>query len=400
VVGELKKTVLTVVSLIIFTCLIFPSLVNADVTWDIQVVSDDASSIDYGYCPIKVDSDGNPHIAYTGSPKWGYVSWNGSGWDIQKLKWGFVRDLVLDTNGTPHITYGSLAYATWNQTQWEFQTIATDDTAYSSIALDSSGVPHVAYSIGSELRYASQNGSNWTIQTVDDMPDIARRVSLALDSNDIPYIMYYTVNPVHVKLAVWKNPGWTIEPVLDSLNLNEYGNMVLDSNDNPHFLIALRRYFGDHTAFLRDVLYVSWDGSDWNIQTVASDVYLHDIIGFLTLGPNEYPHIIYTTRAEQLIYTRWTGAAWENYIVDTQRIPDKTCYLAVDSEGNPHISYLKIPPDQSYVPDRLNLMYATANIPKTPDVPSPLSNPTTLITTAVILGTAVAIFLRLEKKKT
>lgn len=98
--------------------------------------------------------------------------------------------------------------------------------------------------------------------------------------------MYYTANPVRIKLAVWKNSSWTIEPVLDSLNLNEYGNMVLDSNDNPHFLIALRRYFGDHTAFLRDVLYISWSGSDWNVQTVASNVTLSNI-GFLTLIPDE-----------------------------------------------------------------------------------------------------------------
>ena len=96
---------------------------------------------------------------------------------VQKLGWDFVRDLALDANDTPHITYGSLAYAAWNKIQWEFQTIATDDTAYSSIALDSSGIPHVAYSIDTELRYARQNGSNWTIQIVDDMPDIARRVS-------------------------------------------------------------------------------------------------------------------------------------------------------------------------------------------------------------------------------
>ncbi len=98
------------------------------------------------------------------------------------------------------------------------------------------------------------------------------------------------------------------------------------------------------------------------------------------------------------MYTRWTGTEWENYTVDTQRIPDKTCYLAVDSEGNPHISYLKSHPYiQDY--DTLDLMYATTNIPKTPEVPSQLSNPTVLITTAVIIGTAVAILLRLEKKK-
>jgi hypothetical protein len=396
-VGELKKTVLTVVSLIIFTCLIFPSLVNADVTWDIQVVSGDASFIGNGYCPIKVDSDGNPHIAYSDLPGWAYVSWNGSGWDNQKLRCGFVHDLALDAFGNPHITYGRLEYATWNKMQWDFQTITTDYTIYSSLALDSFGNPHVAYTVGDKLKYASPNDTNWTTQIVDTENNLHYdRVSLALDSNDTPHIMYYTAPPVSVKLAVWKNSSWTIETILDSLTLSEFGNMVLDSNDKPHFICTTGHFDG---PFLSNILYVSWDGSKWNAQTAATNISLSNI-GFLALGPDDYPHIVYTTNSEQLVYTRWTSTTWENHTVDTQRIIYKPCYIAVDSNGNPHISYLKVPPDQSYVPDRLNLMYATANIQNPPDVPSPFSNPTTLITTAVILGTAVAIFLRLEKKKT
>jgi hypothetical protein len=236
-----------------------------------------------------VDSNNNPHIAYNGAPYAKYASWNGSGWNIQQpASTAFAHDLALDANGNPHITLGSLAYGTWNGSGWDFQTVATDHTVYSSLALDSSGNPHVAYITGDKLKYASQNGSNWTIQTVtvdNNLPsfDSDMRFSLALDSHDTPYIMYYThssyvddngveVRSVNVKLAVWKNSRWNIEPVLPSSNFNDCGNMVLDSNGHPHFLA---------TRGFNTMLYVSWDGWAWNIQTVASNVDLVHLIGFL-----------------------------------------------------------------------------------------------------------------------
>ena len=378
-------------------------------------VSEDASFIGNGY-PIKVDSDGNPHIAYSGKPSLGYASWNGSGWNIQQIpSYAFAHDLALDANGNPHITLGSLAYATWNGTGWNFQTVTTDYTVYSSLALDSSGNPHVAYVTGDKLKYATRNGSNWTTQTVDTSPEIGLSVSLALDPNDTPYIMYCThssfvddngiaTSSVNIRLAVWKNSRWNIEPVLSSSNLISFGNMVLDSKGYPHFIASKGHFISpDVPGFLSNILYVSWDGFAWNVQTVASNVNLVKI-GFLALSPNDYPHIVYTTTSdeviEQLVYARWTGAAWgwESHTVDTQGITYKPCYLAVDSKGNPHISYLKIPPDQTMVPDRLNLMHATATIPYTPPPAFPDSI-LLLVSAAIITATAISVVAYVWKKK-
>lgn len=351
--------------------------VHAELSWDIQVVDENASWIGNGQVPIAVDSDGNPHIAYSGRPPLSYASWNGSGWSIQnvtynnKTAYGFALDFKLDAHDTPHILSGSVAYSRWTGTEWDTQTVTTDHTVFASLALDSHGSPHVAYITGDELKYATLNGSNWTNQTVDTLPEINFVVSLALDSNDTPHIMYsspsfYVDNStgvqyrsINVKLAVWKDSSWSIESVLASLTVRDFGNMILDSNDHLHFLCSERRYFSAETAYLRDILYVSWDGSSWNTQTVALNVTLEHI-GFLALGPDDYPHIVYISG--DVIYTRWTGTTWENQTVGDAT--NKPCCLAVDSNGNPHISYLKYPPNASniYI---LNLMYATATIPDT-----------------------------------
>jgi hypothetical protein len=202
---------------------------------------------------------------------------------------------------------------------------------------------------------------------------------------------------VNVKLAVLKNSGWSIETILAASNLGDFGNMVLDANNRPHFLATQRHYLSAETSLLLStILYVSWDGSAWNTETVASDVDLVNI-GFLALSPNDYPQIVYTTTSDKLIehlmYARWTGATWESHIVDTQRMTRKPCYLAVDSEGNPHISYLITPSDQSYSPDTLDLMHATANLPTFPALPLLLA------LTAVIIGAIIIITVYFKKRK-
>jgi hypothetical protein len=203
---------------------------------------------------------------------------------------------------------------------------------------------------------------------------------------------------VNVKLAVWKDSRWNIETVLESSNLGEFGNMVLDSNGHPHFLATQRRYLSAETpTLLSAILYVRWDGSAWKTQTVASDVPSRNFnIGFLALGPDGSPRIVY--KAGGVIYTRWTGTAWESETVGDAT--DKTCYLAVDSNGNPHITYLKVSPDPLYNPDILNLMYATANVTEPEVSPAFPDFPLVIVSAAIVIGTVIAVIAYVWKKKT
>ncbi len=57
---------------------------------------------------------------------------------------------------------------------------------YSSLALDSSGNPHIIY-FNDGLKYAVQNGSSWDIQVVDVD---GWGGSLTLDSTGNPHIVY------------------------------------------------------------------------------------------------------------------------------------------------------------------------------------------------------------------
>ena len=62
----------------------------------------------------------------------------------------------------------------------------------SSIAVDSDGNPHIAYSDSSHdtLRYAHYNGSGWEKSTVDDVTNEIFDASIEINASGMPVIAY------------------------------------------------------------------------------------------------------------------------------------------------------------------------------------------------------------------
>jgi hypothetical protein len=285
-----------------------------------------------------------------------YAIQNGSGWYTQNIVDEDACNLVLDSNNNPHILYGGLGtplvYASWTGTNWINQTV--DETlmhGFGALSLDSSGNPHVAYTNGTAVKYASWTGTNWTIQEVDAYPEIPYQLYLALDSNNTPYIMYdFTISlpsetgayhtREEVKLATLQNSNWSIQTVADT---GDFGNMVLDSKGYPH--IIYKKTYPEFTGFDNSSLvYANWNGTAWNTKTVISNVSLAGA-GFLAIDSHDYPHISYVTSAETLMYASWTGTTWDIQMVNTTVPAKGPSYLSLDSNDYPYISYLGFSPN-------------------------------------------------------
>ncbi|MCU0612315.1 MAG: BNR repeat-containing protein, partial [Candidatus Eisenbacteria bacterium] len=90
--------------------------------------------------------------------------------------------LALDSSGRPHIAYydektQDLRYAFFDGLGWQFQTVESTGNAgtYPSLVLDETDLPHVSFSgTGTGtcpgLRYAFRQGDTWHLEWVDPPP--------------------------------------------------------------------------------------------------------------------------------------------------------------------------------------------------------------------------------------
>ena len=380
-------------------------------TWNIQIV--DSASSDNSPV-IQVDSQNNPHIAYSNYENGNYhltqnlmyASWNGSSWDKQTVTTYPCSPLGLgfDTYNNPYILYRregfGLIYASWNGSTWTSQKV--DKGITGSIALDSLGNPHIAYIAEGNsqysrlLKYATSNGSDWNLQTLQSSNDIIGYPNLALDKNGNPHIMYEKDNyeseniPPYqsssvIQYAVWNNSlGWNYQTVLSNVT---FVKMALDSNDYPHFT-----YFGGQFPGNRTLVYASWNGSAWSSEIVTSNA---DSGGDFMLDSNNQPYLDYFISTNlgwmgDLMYAKGTGNTWNTQTIDSNTATGPGRIL-IDSHGNPQICYPGPRPNGNLPP--YSLMYAIGTeIEQTPS-PTPNENLGVSLSSLIIIVVVIVAVL-------
>ena len=262
---------------------------------------------------IAVDSSDNIHISYhnvTGEDlKYAYfdgATWTKTTVDSAGLT-GMSTSIALDSNGHPHIAYlylhpvpegmgtrydGRLKYATYNGSSWSVTTVdSTGSTGFDpSIAIDSSDQPRISYQYmttdGSvaNLKYASYNGATWSTQIVDSNGRVGSYTSLAFDSNDYPHISYHASENFTLKHAFNDGSGWAIETVDTDSMTGQYTSIAIDSNDLPHI-----SYYNASNA---DLMYAFNDGSNWSIE-IVDEFGLSGWHTSLELSADDLPRVSY-----------------------------------------------------------------------------------------------------------
>src|SRR5574341_550706 len=215
-----------------------------------------------------------PSAAVGFTPGWSIQTWDSEG-DA-----GRYTSIALDSSGNPHIsyydaTYSSLTYAVWTGSPWyDPWNISTPDSSgdvgrYSSMVLDSANRVHISYysATNGDLKYAKWNGSAWSITTVDSAGVVGYYTSIALDSSDNPRISYYNATNGDLKYAEWI-PGkfgswyWSIQTVDSAGSVGSYTSLAIDSSGNPHISY--------HDLANRDLKYAKKAGGVWMNQTIDS----------------------------------------------------------------------------------------------------------------------------------
>lgn len=339
----------------------------ASYTWNIQAVDAPKRFNQMDDSSLRLDADGHPHIAYGGNhlyyawhdgTDWHYETVDSAN------EVGSYASLALDADNNPHISYydtanRDLKYAQWTGSAWTIEMVdgeAGDDGQFSSLALDPAGNPHITYCVTRPvyndcvfLRYAHWDGSSWVIETVDER---AAYSSLVIDADGNPHISSCNVFAMlgvfafckGLKYTRWTGSEWEIEIVDSGDAVGVETSLALDAEGNPHI-----SYFGDD-----GIKYAYWTGTAWSVETVAGG----GRDPSLALDLDGYPHISYyigSIKDSELRYARWTGSAWTTETVDIAGNSGFFSSLVLDAAGNPHISYCDIVPGQE---DCIDLKYA------------------------------------------
>jgi hypothetical protein len=287
--------------------------------WNMTVV--DSITARVGLNPsLAVDQDGWVHISYfddSGQKVLKYVNNVGGDWGNpilidQSGKAGLYSSLAIGVNSSVHIAYldqinKDLIYTNNVGGLWVPDFVDDSGTVEgrSVLALDSQGVPHVAYYDGDGLIYAKRNGTDWDLTMLDANNELGGGISMFIDTQDQVYITYYD----------------------EILTLLKYINNV---------------------------------GGEWNNATVIASEGLVGVDSAITVDENGDEHIAYVeSNADGILnYAEKRSGIWMFQKVDVESCGERIS-MAMDAQGRAHVTY--------YDPDTKDLRYATVvSVPSAP----------------------------------
>jgi len=301
---------------------------------------------------LALDASGKMHVAYS------FQSWdpalraytppelrladNATGpWITTQVAASFEMmyrpSIATDANARPHVSFmdriNHLPQYAQPTAPWQIERIAPESTIGVSLALDPSGLPHVAYS-GSQFRYASRASGSWTLA---GLAGVARSSSFALgfDPSGHAQVVFADTSTKSLRYATDAGGSWStmmIEPT--------------QSTGWDSTALAL-----DATGFAH-VSYTDGAGSQLKYATNRTGVWVSEIIdsnatsstkSSIALDGSGAAHISYIDFSNlRLKYATNLGGTWRSYDLDfvgygTYSLGDTS--IAIDRGGRIHILY-------------------------------------------------------------
>ena len=297
--------------------------------WQTELADDENTLTEYQQ--IAVDSAGNVYIAYNittidTSANACLAVKNGSGWsnyhtDDTSQAELFFMDIDIAPDGSPCMA--GVEYRQWRP--WffrfngsSFDGIRVEDNAhngqYISIAMDDSGLAHLAYldSLQNNLKYAVGMDFDWTIVTLDNSTYAGYYTSIALDENDNPNISYYSGG---LSTARYNGTDWTMETVTAEIPFGPT-SMAIDADG--------------YAAMVSSNLIARWDGADWSIDHFNIDPCKQVS---MDISPSGVPGIVFFDEFYDLQYISYSEETPEILSMDPAILRQEDAHVTVNLTG-------------------------------------------------------------------
>ena len=239
---------------------------------------------------------------------------------------------------------------------WQIETIdsGTEVGVYSSLALDSSGYPHIAYIDGGSdpdsvmddsLSYAYKDSQGWQVQSVPiglvEDEYAYGETSIAVDPQGYPHISFLLYDMIssspktyawYLAYAYQDGSGWHVDDHIDQVSLILHTSIALYGSC-PRI-----GYFSTDDYHLH---YSYKDGAGWHKETADSEGGVGSHVS-LKLDDQDNPFLAYArdkTSADDLLMTNKDGSGWHPIEVDTAGDVGKWASLALYKNQYASISY-------------------------------------------------------------
>jgi len=264
-------------------------------TWQFEDVA--GPGLFAGDTSLALDFAGDLHASYydaeLGHVRYGTRAASGGPWNTTDVDLGFAdgyNSLALDSFGIPHIAYttysDTLRYAHLADTVWVREDIdaSTPGAEHESLALDRYGNPHIAYYGNGRLRYASRPSANWVVEIADPRDYVGQFLQLGLDSSGQPHIAYYNGPGASLWYARKSPGGWTLSAIDAVGNPGRGISVVVGRDDRPRIA-----YYAQYLGELR---YAEFVNGTWEIQ-IADEDYTVGWEPSIALDAAGIPHVTY-----------------------------------------------------------------------------------------------------------
>lgn len=264
---------------------------------------------------IDVDKAGNPAICYTPRTL-RYIRWDGHAWASQEVDHGsgliqYICSIRFDPRGRPMLSWylvtKHLRYAILSDGAWRAVSVDQEHSEpgkWNSIALDSKGFPHIAFSDfpAGRLMYGWFDGEKWSAVTVDTPYSSDRTggergmgASLILDSQGNPIIGYYDLQSL--KVARLLDGKWKKEVVQELPPFGKWGWQSFRSS------MALDKHGFLHIGFesLLGLEHAWWDGKTWHTQLIVSAAGEPKFENSMAIGPDDTVYMPFLDPSDRIL---------------------------------------------------------------------------------------------------
>ncbi|MCL4262554.1 MAG: hypothetical protein KJ069_05040 [Anaerolineae bacterium] len=257
------------------------------------------------------------------------------------------RILRLDSDGNPHVVYGSRElYHSWHDgSQWQRELIdvSAQHFEYMAFALDTQDRPTAGYydTADRSMKFAYQQNNSWITQTIlaEGNP---RPLTLTTDSANVPHVIFISyVYPGSTELRhAWRNSNglWVNEIIaLTELDIAS-ASLVFGSNAQMHvtYNVNTNGTSGRGDYYLK---YAWYDGSTWQTESVIHSGpwgFSHSLV----IDEDDRLHISFMDGVGQTLQYGWRdNHVWQFETVEYVSKTGTQSSIAVDSSGQVHIGY-------------------------------------------------------------